>query len=160
MSRRPSRRPSTARAGTRPRSGLAWAVLVASGLVGIAFFTIHTASEDPAPEQRTLPAPQERVRVEILNGGGVTGAARRATELARAAGYDVVYFGNAARFDHEISEVVDRVGRHDFAAGVAAALGIDNVRSDRDPDRYVDLSVILGRDWQLPEDSEPPPEQP
>jgi hypothetical protein len=148
MSRRRGRR-SVGR-GRGSRAGLAWAVATAVGVVGMAYFAIHTASTDPVGEARTLPAPDERVRVEILNGGGVPGAARQATELARAAGYDVVYFGNAVSFDYETSEVLDRVSRSDFAEGVAAVLGIDIVRSDPDPDRYVDLSVILGRDWRPP----------
>lgn len=158
MSRRRGRRPRARGRGTR--AGLAWAVATAVGVVGMAYFAINTASTDPAGEPRTLPAPGERVRVEILNGGGVPGAARQATELARAAGYDVVYFGNAPSFDHETSEVVERVRRSDFAEGVAAVLGIDIVRSDPDPDRYVDLSVILGRDWRPPDAAGPLPEQP
>ena len=158
MSRRRGRRPRGRGRGTR--AGLAWALATAVGVVGMAYFAIHTASTDPAGEPRTLPAPGERVRVEILNGGGVPGAARLATELARAAGYDVVYFGNAPSFDHETSEVVERVRRSDFAEGVAAVLGIDIVRSDPDPDRYVDLSVILGRDWRPPAADGPLPEQP
>ena len=148
--------------GKRPAkgtsAGLLWAVTLAFGLVGAAFFTIRTSSEDPAAEQLTPPPPAERVRVEILNGGGVPGAAARATELARAAGYDVVYFGNAPTFDHARSEVVDRVGRSDFARGVAEALGIDNLRSEPDEDLYVDLSVILGQDWQPPDASGDGPE--
>lgn len=158
MSRR--RRRSARGRGRGTRTGLAWAVATAVGVVGMAYFTIHTASTDPAGDARTLPAPGERVRVEILNGGGLPGAARQATELARAAGYDVVYFGNATTFDHETSEVVERAGRSDFAEGVAAVLGIDIVRSDPDPDRYVDLSVILGRDWRPPAAEDPLPEQP
>jgi hypothetical protein len=139
-------------------------VTLAFGLVGAAFFTIRTSGDDPAVEQRTPSLPEQRVRVEILNGGGVPGAAARATDLARAAGYDVVYFGNASTFEHTESEVVDRVGRTDFARGVAEVLGIDSLRSELDEDLYVDLSVILGQDWQPPDapgdDSgtpEPPP---
>ncbi|MDZ7780128.1 MAG: LytR C-terminal domain-containing protein [Gemmatimonadota bacterium] len=103
-------------------------------------------------ETRTLSVPDTRVRVEVLNGGGVGGAARRATEFARSIGFDVVYFGNAESFDRVESEVVDRVGRPELAEAVAEALGIGNVRSDPDPDLYVDVSVVLGSRWDLPED--------
>jgi len=102
-----------------------------------------TVVQDPV----TLP-PTERVRVEILNGGGVRGQAGLATTIARDAGFDVVYFGNAASFDHVGSEVVDRVGRPDLARAVAAALGIDEVRDEPDPDRYVDVTVVLGSAWR------------
>ncbi len=141
-------------------AGLVWAVTLALGLVGAAFFTIRTSSDRSDEELRTPPAPTERVRVEILNGGGVPGAAARATELARAAGYDVVYFGNASSFDYIESEVVDRVGRADFARGVADALGIHNLRSEADEDLYVDLSVVLGQDWQPPGTSDAPEPSP
>lgn len=153
-----TRRGKNAAQGTP--AGLVWAVTLAFGLVGAAFFTIRTSSDGRTEEQLTPPPPTERVRVEILNGGGVPGAAARATELARAAGYDVVYFGNAASFDHTESEVVDRVGRADFARGVAEALGIDNLRSEPDEDLYVDLSVVLGQDWQPPGAPDADPESP
>jgi hypothetical protein len=136
------------------------AMLAASGLVAAAFFTIRTSSEDPASEQRTLPTPDARVRVEVLNGGGVAGAARLGTDAARAAGFDVVFFGNATTFDHVESEVVDRVGRPEYAEAVAEALGIRNVRSEPDPDLYVDVSVILGSEWVPPEGSDEPEAEP
>jgi hypothetical protein len=42
---------------------------------------------------------KERIRVEILNGGGHAGAAREATDQLRDLGFDVVFFGNAGSFD-------------------------------------------------------------
>jgi hypothetical protein len=89
-----------------------------------------------------------RVRVEVLNGGGVSGMAREATGALRDVGFDVVAFGNAAEFDAERpSAVIDRVGRPEVARAVAAALGIDNVLSEPDPNLYVDVTVVLGRAW-------------
>jgi len=95
-----------------------------------------------------LPVLQGRVRVEVLNAGGRRGAAHEATELLRKRGFDVVYFGNADSFGQDSSVVLDRVGRPDDARGVADALGIDDVRSDPDPNLYLDVSVMLGREWQ------------
>ncbi|MEX2465738.1 MAG: LytR C-terminal domain-containing protein [Gemmatimonadota bacterium] len=130
-------------------------MLLALVLAGIAAFAVRTGGGGAADlEPRTLPVPDVRVRVEVLNGGGVSGAARSATDLARGAGFDVVYFGNASSFDRVESEVVDRVGRPEFAAAVAEVLGIDNVRSDPDPDLYVDVSVVLGSGWPLPTEPE------
>jgi hypothetical protein len=117
-------------------------------VAGATFFAIRTGRDVQDLEPRTLPLPEGRVRVEVLNGGGMAGAARRATDLSRDAGFDVVYFGNAASFDHAESHVVDRVGRPELARAVAEVLGIHNVLSDPDPDLYVDVSVVLGRDWE------------
>jgi len=93
----------------------------------------------------------ERVRVEVFNAGGVSGMARAATEQLREAGFDVVAFGNADAFDPDRpSAVIDRVGRSDIAQAVAGALGIDNVQSDPDPNLFVDVTVVLGREWTVP----------
>ncbi|MEQ9400544.1 MAG: LytR C-terminal domain-containing protein [Longimicrobiales bacterium] len=88
-----------------------------------------------------------RIRVEVLNGGGVPGAAGTATDLLRDHGFDVVYFGNAATFDHDSSRVLDRVGAVDRARAVADALGIRTVRSEPDSNLFLDVSVVLGTDW-------------
>lgn len=92
-----------------------------------------------------------RVRVEVLNGGGVAGMAVDATDRLRDRGFDVVDIGNQRPFDSERpSVVIDRVGRTDMARAVAEALGIDNVQSDPDPNLYVDVSVVLGAEWTHP----------
>jgi hypothetical protein len=136
-------------------------VLGLCAVAGGAFFVVGSHQENAELVPRTLPAPVEgRVRVEVLNGGGVAGAARRATDLARGAGFDVVYFGNAASFGQVESEVVDRVGRPEFAQVVAEVLGIRNVRSEPDPDRYVDVSVVLGSEWSATREPDVAPMEP
>ncbi|HBV05538.1 MAG TPA: hypothetical protein DEF01_02290 [Gemmatimonadetes bacterium] len=91
----------------------------------------------------------DRVRVEVQNGGGVTGMARTATDVLRTAGFDVVKFGNARTFDPERSSVViDRVGRYEAADAISKTLGIDSVLSEPDPNLYVDVTVVLGSPWQ------------
>lgn len=91
--------------------------------------------------------PPGRVRVEVLNGGGRSGAAREATERLRDLGFDVVYFGNAREFGRDSSVVLDRVGHLPAARDVADGLGIRNVRSEPDSNLYLDVSVVLGTDW-------------
>jgi hypothetical protein len=87
------------------------------------------------------------VRVEVLNAGGVSGQARQATVLLRDIGFDVVSFGNARSFDRDSSVVVDRVGRPDLARAVADVLGLEEVLSQPDPNLFVDVTVLLGKDW-------------
>lgn len=130
------------------------AVLLAGLIVGVAAVgfasLLRGPPEGPKPAA-PVAAPEGRVRVEVLNGGGVTGMARDATRALRTVGFDVVDYGNAAAYDPERpSAVIDRVGRPELAAGVAEALGIDNVVSEPDPNLYVDVSVLLGREWRKP----------
>ncbi|CAN5674627.1 hypothetical protein BH23GEM6_BH23GEM6_10370 [soil metagenome] len=92
---------------------------------------------------------RDRVRVEVLNASGIAGLARRGTERLRAHGFDVVYFGNAGAFGPDSSLVIDRVGNRASAEAVAAALGLSAVQSASDTTLYVDVTVVLGRDWDL-----------
>jgi hypothetical protein len=128
-------------------------LFVALGLVG-AFVASAVAglwSEDP-PESglRALGVGVDdpaSIRVEVLNGAGAAGLAREATIALRAQGFDVVFFGNASRFDHSRSVVLDRVGDGRPATAVAAALGIDSVMAVVDSSLMLEVTVVLGDDW-------------
>ena len=96
---------------------------------------------------QTLTPPAKRVTIEVRNAGGVSGAARGATERLRSIGYDVVRFGNDDAFDLDSSVVVDRVGDRAMAEAVAQALGIKTVESRPDSTLFVDVTVRLGASW-------------
>ena len=106
-------------------------------------------SEAAVEAVRAVVRPRERVRVEVLNAGGRANMARDATETLRDQGFDVVYFGNAGSFGSDSSVVLDRVGRIDMARAVADALGIGSVRSEPDPNLFLDVSVMLGEGWEV-----------
>ncbi len=127
-------------------------VLAVGALGGAWWISGHTSAESTRKTAPTVVSPDfgRRVRVEVLNAGGRQGAARDATELLRRDGFDVVYFGNAAKFGQDSSIVLDRVGNMDMARAVAKALGIGNVDSKPDPNLYLDVSVRLGSDWHPP----------
>lgn len=88
-------------------------------------------------------------RVEVLNAAGIPGLAREGTRRLRDAGFDVVYFGNAGGGARNESVVLDRAGNLQTAQAVARALDIPGarVRSVPNPELYLDVSVVLGRDW-------------
>lgn len=110
--------------------------------------------DDTTPSGDAIPSPgTPRITVEVRNAGGVDGMARIATDRLRDAGFDVVGVGNATRFDQAASVVIDRVGRPETASDVARTLGIDSVRSNPDPNLFVDVTVRLGSDWVAPEQS-------
>lgn len=150
-----------------PRSRVAWGLVlgvVAGGLaVGVGVLMVG-ADVAPAPlvvnESRQDPLAGPRVRVEVLNAGGVDRLARDATEYLRDFGFDVVDFRNARDVGADSSLVLDRVGREETARAVAEALGINNVRSQPDSNLYVDVSVMLGSEWHRPGPPEAEQEQP
>lgn len=105
-----------------------------------------TRSENVEPVRGSSPVARARIRVEVRNGSGVRGAAERVTSHLRQAGFDVVDFGNADRFDHERTIVVDRSGNPLFAREVAAALQGVPIASRLDSTLYLDVTVMIGGD--------------
>ena len=106
---------------------------------------------DPTPDasapDTTTPA-GPAVRVEVLNASGASGLARRATDVLRRAGFDVVFYGNAPDSASADSTVVlDRGGDSGRAEAVARALGRGSVRTAVDSALLLDVTVWLGRDW-------------
>ena len=97
--------------------------------------------------QRPVPTLDSGRRVEVLNAAGRSGLARTATDRLRAAGYDVVFFGNAGNRADTLSIVLDRVGKLDLAQAVGRQLGITRVETALDSTRLVEVTVILGVDW-------------
>ncbi|HZG44358.1 MAG TPA: LytR C-terminal domain-containing protein, partial [Longimicrobium sp.] len=55
--------------------------------------------------------------------------------------------GNAPGFSPDSSVVLDRVGQVSHARAVADALGISRVESRPDANLYLDVTVVLGKDW-------------
>lgn len=133
------------------------AVLLTAGVL-IGSFLLewrHTRLATPDPQSTFAGTPRgvggdslpARIRVEVLNGAGVDGAAKRVSERLRRMGFDVVYAGNAGNFDVQQSYLMDRSGRPGAAHAVADSAGIDSLVSDLSPELHLDATLVLGADW-------------
>jgi hypothetical protein len=121
------------------------AVLVGSLAGGIA---AGLRPVPPAADAAAPVLPPGRVRVEVLNASGIPGLAARGRAHLRERGFDVVEIGNARGFPPDTSVVLDRVGRMELARAVADAAGIPRVHARPDANLYVDVTVVLGSDWE------------
>ncbi len=92
-----------------------------------------------------------RIKLEVLNGTRNRGIARRATLYLRDRGFDVVAMGNSGK-QQDLTAVLDRSNHPEWARLVAAALRA-RVIERPDTSRYLDATVIIGKDWTPP--SEP-----
>lgn len=139
-------------AGERFQTLLVAVVLLAVGALLGSFWLEWRRAPSPAGGTSSDPAEagvlEGRPRVEVLNGVGDRGVARRGAEVLRDRGFDVVYFGNADAFGHGATRVLDRSGRPEAAAAVARAMGLDSAVTDHDSTLYLDATVILGEDWR------------
>lgn len=143
--------------GERVRGLMLLGVVLATGV----FIGSAISQWKPLPEQERSVAPPRnpttntmgRIRVEVLNAGGEAGMARLATDRLRDQGFDVVYFGNADAFGRNSTTVLDRSGRFEAARAVGEALGATSILSEPDSNLYLDVTVLLGRDWtpEIPE---------
>ena len=86
--------------------------------------------------------------VEVLNGSGRAGTARIGTRILRAAGIDVVYFGNATESETlDSTRIIVRRGDETVGARVRAALGQGRIEVQLDRSKLLDVSVLLGTDF-------------
>jgi hypothetical protein len=103
----------------------------------------------PVEAKRSSPALGEIIQIDVLNGCGISGAAMDFTAYLRARGYDVVEMRNYKTFDVSESLVIDRIGDLETARKVAYALGVKekNIVQQLNEDYYVDVSVVIGKDY-------------
>ncbi|MCE9601545.1 MAG: LytR C-terminal domain-containing protein [Gemmatimonadetes bacterium] len=133
-----------------------WILLVVV-IVGVVWYWRGRASGGGRPRrneiavqtiERVVPT-GTRIRVEVLNGAGTRGLARRGTTAMRDAGFDVVGTGNwDATVDSSL--VLVRTGNMDWGALAAKALGGARIEARPDTSRYVDLTIVLGTRWRAP----------
>lgn len=91
-----------------------------------------------------------RVAVRVLNSSGARGQARKATLVLRDFGYDVVEYATGP--DTALAQTVVQIntGRTDWAERVLKVLGTGTTATVADSSHYVDLTVLIGRDWRAP----------
>ncbi len=106
-------------------------------------------TELPISEPVKEPVVPAKVKVQILNGCGKQGIAKRAQKWMESNDYDVRDVGNADRQDYRSSEVLNRSGNAAAARDLARMLGIDESKIKRKaaaPGLDVDLTLIIGAD--------------
>lgn len=140
-----------------------FAVVVGGLLVGAHLFD-DLLDEAPSPalegeDAPVVPAPWNRIRVEVLNAAGVTGLAARARDHLRAEGFDVVHFGNAPAFGRDRTVVLARSGSVEQARAVADRMGVTEVDVQVDTTLFVDVTVLLGTDWPGETSLDPDPSE-
>lgn len=132
----------------------------AAGWFGMKTPTDATAKNSPAGESDATPVPVAvtldssarapagtRIRVRVLNTTSSRGLARRATFVLRDLGYDVVDFDSESG-NRATTLILAHTARSDWAVRLQKAVGAAGVESRPAASRYVDFTVLLGRDWQ------------
>ncbi len=89
-----------------------------------------------------------QVRVEVLNATNVPNLARNVTIILRRMGFDVVYYGSATeKLDKTV--IVERADENMKNAKLLGdAIGCDEIIKELDPDKLLEVTLILGKDWK------------
>jgi hypothetical protein len=142
-----------------PRRVRRWlAVGVTLMVVGatIGWYRSSDATEPPAAVQAALSdtlarAPSGvRVRVRVLNTTKTRGLAKRASSVLRDFGYDVVDYDSESGSVSAKTRILSHTGHDAWAQRLRRALGVGGVEVRPDSLRYVDFTVLIGRDWKPP----------
>jgi hypothetical protein len=91
------------------------------------------------------------VQVEVLNGCGEVGISQQVMKYLRIKGFDVVNIDNAEHFTFPETIILDRRGERNVsesAKAVARALGTPHVILQKNENRLVDITAIIGKDFR------------
>ncbi|HHX77555.1 MAG TPA: LytR C-terminal domain-containing protein [Firmicutes bacterium] len=91
--------------------------------------------------------PRDKITVEVLNGSGVAGLAKKAAELLEKEGFTVVRVGNADNFDYAVTQVISSQNDLGAAKEVACIITGADLRIEEVEDTDVMVTVIIGHDY-------------
>jgi LytR cell envelope-related transcriptional attenuator len=135
---------------TRSRMALIAGGLVVAAVAGVFGARMYRSGPSIAPAGDTTRAPQgQRVTVEVLNGSGTVGLAKRVTFLLRDRGFDVVHYNNDPDGRRSVTLIRDFTNKPEAAERLARVLGGAKIERTKDPlDRGLDLSVKIGASYK------------
>lgn len=123
---------------------LVYALIVLLGIFGLSLLYMHTR-EDPEEIYRR----NTNIRVEVLNGCGVNRLALRVTNILREQGFNIVTIGDTEQQNFEETVIIERRDeKMSNALYFGERIGCNNIGKDIDPALYLEVTLILGKDYQ------------
>ena len=96
----------------------------------------------------TLEVDKSAIKIQILNGSNVNGAASKLRNALKKKGYNVVSIGNISGVDLNNSYIIDKTLKQGNANAVASELDISHIEKKQDKLSKVDILIILGKDTE------------
>ncbi|MGO9480679.1 MAG: LytR C-terminal domain-containing protein [Candidatus Kryptoniota bacterium] len=111
---------------------------------------IHPSVRSERMEKDAPTKIEKLIQISVRNECGVKNIAMDFTFYLRKRGFDVVETTNGSSTNRQLTTVVDAAGNLQNALRVAEALGVrkQNVITRLDPKSYVDVEVLIGKDYR------------
>ncbi|HHW56898.1 MAG TPA: LCP family protein [Clostridia bacterium] len=87
----------------------------------------------------------KKIRVEVLNGCGIQGAATRTADLLRQQGYEVVKIGNIEGTIYNTTQIIDRTNDKKVVEELRKILKNAIIVQDLKGNNNADITIILGK---------------
>lgn len=98
---------------------------------------------------------EKKIQLEILNGCGESGVAKKLTDLLKKSKYDIVNSGNyihkgKINWDVNETKIIDQINKQENARELADLMGIlySNVEVYDNPSPISDITIIIGKDYK------------
>ncbi|AEM78438.1 MULTISPECIES: LCP family protein [Thermoanaerobacter] len=96
-------------------------------------------------DDTAIAANKKDIKIEVLNGGGIPGAATKTADLLKQQGYDVVKIGNVIGTTYNTTQIINRTDDKKIVEDLKKILKNAIVVEDTNGDSNVDITIILGK---------------
>ncbi|AIS52112.1 transcriptional attenuator, LytR family [Thermoanaerobacter kivui] len=87
----------------------------------------------------------KNIKIEVLNGGGIPGAAAKTADLLKQQGYDVVKIGNVVGTTYNTTQIINRTDDKKVVEDLKKILKNAIVVEDTKGSNSADITIILGK---------------
>ncbi len=113
--------------------------------------------EEPTEQAVQYYSPiEKKIQLEILNGCGEKGVAKKLSSLLKKTKYDIVNSGNymekgEINWKVEETKIIDQINNQENARDLADYMGIlySNVEIFDNPSPIADITIVIGKDYKL-----------
>ena len=136
-------------AACRPKNTHSGRVIIYILIVVLAAFLVSLVLMLMRADPEAIYRKNNNIRVEVLNGCGVNRLAVKVTNVLRKRGFNVVKIGNTESQTFTETVVIERNDESKRNAEyLAQQIGVKNIGSDIDPALYLEVTVIVGKDYR------------
>lgn len=114
------------------------------------FYNLYLSFQKPEDDTEDLNPTGQIIQVQVLNGTGREGLAKKLSDYLKSKNFDVVVQGNYSSRDVKRTFVIDHLGDKKVVRRIIRVLKIspDQVQTDLNEYQLTDITIVIGEDYQ------------